>query len=78
LVATNFIVGRCTASAMGLGVTEVVLLSFRIGPNVPRRHQPRIVAKLLEPAAEMMCADAGFHADQTWWHIREPSFHLAA
>src|SRR6266566_8948516 len=62
----------------GLGVTEVVLLSFRIGPNVPRRHQPRIVAELLEPAAEMMCADAGFHADQTWWHIREPSFHLAA
>src|SRR6266702_2136150 len=62
----------------GLRVAEVVLLSLRIGPNVPRRHQPRIVAKFLEPAAEMMSTDAGFHADPTWRHIREPSFHLAA
>jgi hypothetical protein len=40
-------------------------------------HQPGIVAKLLEPAAEMVRADAGFHANQTWRHIREPCFHLA-
>src|SRR6266545_4310355 len=25
---------------------------------------------------EMMCADAGFHADQARWNIREPRFHL--
>ena len=35
------------------------------------------LAKLLEPAAEMMRADAGFHADQTRRHIREPRFYLA-
>ena len=61
----------------GLRVTGVVLLSFRIGANVPCRHQPGIVAKLLEPAAEMMGADAGFHANQSWRHIREPCFHMA-
>lgn len=29
---------------------KVVLLSFRIGPNVPRRHQPGTVAETLELA----------------------------
>jgi hypothetical protein len=62
----------------GLRVTEVIFLSLRIGANVSRRHQPGIVAKLLEPAAEMVRADAGFHANQTSRHIREPCFHLAA
>jgi len=61
----------------GLRVTEVILLSLRIRPNVSRRHQPSIVAKPLELAAEMVRADAGFHANQTWRHIREPCFHLA-
>jgi len=61
----------------GLRVTEVVLLSLRIGPNVPRRHQPSIVAEPLEPATEMMRADAGLHPDQTRRHIREPCLHLA-
>jgi len=60
------------------GIIEVVLLSLRIGANVSRRHQPGIVAKPLEPAAEMVRADAGFHANQTSRHIREPCFHLAA
>jgi hypothetical protein len=62
----------------GLRVTEVILLSLRIGANVPRRHQPGIVAKPLELAAEMMRADAGFHANQTWRHIRKPCSYLAA
>jgi hypothetical protein len=35
------------------------------------------VAKPLELAAEVVRADAGFHANQTWRHIREPCFHLA-
>jgi hypothetical protein len=25
----------------------------------------------------MVRADTGFHPNQTWCHIREPSFHLA-
>jgi hypothetical protein len=32
--------------------------SLRKGPNIPRRHQPGLVAKLLELAAQMMRADA--------------------
>jgi hypothetical protein len=60
----------------GLRVTEVVLLSLRIGPNIPRRHQSGLVAKLLEAAAEMVRADAGLHPDQTRRHILEPCFHL--
>src|SRR5882762_5870595 len=47
----------------GLRVAEVVLLSLRIGPNVPRRHQPGIVAEPLEPAAKMMRPHAGLHPD---------------
>jgi hypothetical protein len=38
----------------GLGnrfrVAEVILLSFRIGPHVLRRHQPSVVPNYLEPA----------------------------
>jgi hypothetical protein len=45
-------------------VAEVVLLSLRIGPHVLRRHQPSVVAKGLEPATEVMRANAGLHADQ--------------
>jgi hypothetical protein len=37
LVATNFIVGRWTASAIVL-VAEVVLLSLRVGAHVLGRH----------------------------------------
>ena len=36
------------------------------------------MAKPLQLAAEMMRADAGFHANQTWRHIRKPRFYLAA
>src|SRR4051794_22198508 len=74
----NFIVGRCTASAMASASRKSFFWPFERGPNVSRRHQPRIVAKLLEPAAEMMRADVGFHANQTWQHIRKPRFYLAA
>ena len=51
---------------------EVVLLSLRVGPHVPRRHQPRIMTKRLKPATEMMRANAGFHADQARRHIGKP------
>jgi len=46
-----------------LRIAEVVLLSLRVGPHIPRRHQPSIVTKCLKPATEMMRANAGFHAD---------------
>ena len=60
-----------------LRVAEVVLLSLRVGADVLRRHQPGIVAKQAEPAAEMMGSDTGFHADQAGWHVGEPCLHLA-
>ena len=46
-----------------LRIMEVVLLSLRVGPHVPRRHQPGIVAELLKLTAEMMRANAGLHAN---------------
>jgi hypothetical protein len=36
-----------------------------------------IVTKRCKFAAQVMCADAGFHADQARWEIGEPRFHLA-
>ena len=50
---------------------------FGIGAHVPRRHQPGIVTKRFEPAAEMMCADAGLHTDQARGHVGKPCLHLA-
>src|SRR5262249_37856383 len=61
-----------------LRITEVVLLSLRIGAHVLRRHQSGVVAKHLELATEMMRADAGLHPDQTRRQVGEPRFHLAA
>src|SRR5262249_36300391 len=40
------------------------------------RHQPGIMAKQTEPAAEMMRPDTGLHADQAGRHIGKPCFHL--
>ena len=60
-----------------LSITEVVLLSFRIGANILRRHQPRIVAQSVELATEMMCTNAGLHADQARRHVGKPCLHLA-
>ena len=45
------------------GIIEVVLLSLAIGADIFGRHQPGIVTKRCEFAAQVMCADAGFHAD---------------
>jgi hypothetical protein len=39
---------------------------------LPRRHQPRIVPQCLKLATEMMCPNAGLHADQTRAHIGKP------
>ena len=59
------------------GIIEVVLLSLAIGADIFGRHQPGIVTQRCEFAAQMMRADAGFHADQARWYIGEPRFHLA-
>jgi hypothetical protein len=58
-------------------VAEVILLSFRICANVFRRHQPRIVTKRLQLAAQVMRANASLHADQTRREVREPRIDLA-
>src|SRR5438105_1402481 len=47
-----------------LCVPEVVLLALRVRAHVLRRHQPGVVSKRLQLAAEMMRSDAGLHADQ--------------
>src|SRR5258708_32502586 len=60
------------------GIAEVVLLPLRIGTNVLRRHQPRIVTKRLEPAAEDMTAAAALHADHASRHDGVRCFHLDA
>jgi len=52
-------------------------LSLAIGADIIGRHQLGIVTKRCEFAAQVMCADAGFHADQARRHIGEPRFHLA-
>ena len=62
----------------GFRISEVILLSLRIGAHVFRRHQAGVVAKHLELATEMMRADAGLHADPTRRQIRKSSLHLAA
>ena len=59
------------------GIIEVVLLSPAIGADIFGRHQPGIVTKRCEFAAQVICADAGFHADQARRYIGEPRFHLA-
>jgi hypothetical protein len=62
-VATNFIVGRCTASAIVSASRKSFFCPFEYGRTYFARHQPGVVAKRLELATEVMCTDAGFHAD---------------
>ena len=59
-------------------VAEVVLLSLRIRPDIPGRHQPRIVAERLELPTQVMRPDARLHADEATRHVGEPSVDLVA
>src|SRR5881392_3339379 len=77
LVATNFIVGRCTASAIASASLKSFFCPLLQGADIFGRHQPGIVTKRSEFAAQVMCADAGFHADQARRYIGEPRLHLA-
>jgi hypothetical protein len=45
-------------------IAEIVLLPFALRFDVLRWHEPRIVAKRMQPAAEVMGSDASLHADQ--------------
>ena len=58
-------------------VTEVVLLSLRVGPHVLCRHQTGIVAELLQLATEMMRTDTSLHADQAPRHVDQTCLDLA-
>src|SRR5262249_52508334 len=60
-----------------LGVAEVVLLPPRVGPHIFGWHQPSVVAKRCEFAAQMVCANAGLHADETRRHGGKPGCYLA-
>ena len=42
------------------------------------RHQPRIVPQRFEPAAQVMGADTGFHADEARRQVGEFGFELRA
>lgn len=62
----------------GFRISEVILLSLRVGAHVFRRHQARIVAKHLELATEVMRADASLHTDHARRQVGKPCFHLTA
>jgi len=47
-----------------LGVAVIVLVSFKEGLHVFGRHEPGIMPKCNQPAAQMMGANASLHADQ--------------
>src|SRR5262245_46456595 len=75
LVATNLIVGRCTASAIASASRKSFFCPLLYG----RTYFDGISrAKRLELATEMMRSDAGLHADQAGRQVREPRLHLAA
>jgi hypothetical protein len=76
LCPTNFIVGRCTASAIASCIPKIVLLSLRLGAHILRRHQSRIVPKRFE--TEVMPADTSLNADQATRHIGQPCFDPAS
>jgi hypothetical protein len=46
----------------GFGIPFVILLRFHIRLHVFRRHQPDLVADLLQSTAEVMRAAASFHS----------------
>src|SRR5262249_23803207 len=78
---------RASSSAVGrplhrlgdrLGIAEVVLLPSRVRAHIFSWHQPSVMTKRCEFAAQMVCADASLHADQARRQVGEPCFYLAA
>jgi len=61
-----------------LGVAAIVLVPFQEGLHILGRHQPRIMAKRHQPAAQMVRANAGLNADQAGRQISKAVLKLAA
>src|SRR5258708_3321403 len=61
-----------------LRVAEVVLLALRVRANILCGHQSGVVAKCPELPAQVVRADASFHADQAGRHLGESCRYLAA
>ena len=49
-----------------------------VAEHIFRRRQSRIVAMRVPFPAQVMCANAGFHANQARRHVGKPRFDLAA
>ena len=76
-VATNFIVGCCTASA----IVSASLKSFFWPLTYARTYLPASSGchgQRGERAGEVMRADTGLHANQAGGHVGEPHLNLAA
>jgi hypothetical protein len=75
LVATNFIVGRCT-DRLGLAESFFCPLEYArtYFAGISNAHRDRVLAA----CGSSDVANAGFHANQPWWHIGKPLFDLAA
>src|SRR5262249_31905635 len=78
LMATNFMVGRNTASAIASASRKVVFRPFRISPPHRGRHHPPIGAVPLKLPPQVMPPNPRPHADEAGRRIREPSLDLAA
>jgi len=76
LVATNFIVGVAPPSAMA-SASRKSFSVLRIGPNVPRRHQPGHRGRPLEPAAKMMRPPRSLHSRSDKAVYSRTEFYLA-
>src|SRR5260221_13817881 len=60
-----------------MGIHETVPWSIAIGEDIFCRDQDGCRTSRCEFAAQVICADAGFHAYQARRYIGEPRFHLA-
>jgi hypothetical protein len=74
-MATNFMVGRSTASAIASASRKSFFCPFEYGRTY-RRHQPRIVAERLELPTQVMRPEARLRADEATRHVGEPSVDL--
>jgi hypothetical protein len=74
-------VGTLHCLGHGFGVAEVMLLALEEGLHELRRHQLHVMAVMAESKelpAQMVGADACFHANQARRHVRKPSRNLAS
>ena len=70
-------VGRCTASVIASASRKLFFSPFEYGRTYFAGNKPCLVPKRLKLAAEVMRANAGFHADQARWQVGESRLDLA-